>query len=127
MAQECRAAQHAAQAHTQRKRTRKGTPETADTPPKPPVAKAFAEPETAWKSDIDDDVILLMADTSSHRLPVRAVEGAWMTLGVGDAVWAIYHRHKAKMRRLGFRAKREADIVHEGVVNRGQWQLVFHP
>lgn len=97
-------------------------PELAD-PPEPPrmppptkIRKALSAPKDAWKSKAHEDVILLLEDDTSYRLPVRQVGVTWVSMQIPQKVWDLWHACNAKMRQLGFTAFKEHD----------RWQLRYH-
>ena len=81
------------------------------------IRPAMPSVETAWKDITEEEIILVMQDETSHLMPCRQIGSHWMTTRVPVAVWKIWEGQKEEMKRLGFRASKDA----------GQWQLEFFP
>ena len=93
-------------------------PEPPQPPPATPVQRvAQASVKDAWKSNVGDDIIILMSDENVIRVPCRRV-GAdtgnlWITMHVPQPVWDLWRAQKPAMKQIGFRAVRD----------NGQWQM----
>lgn len=73
-------------------------------------------PVKAWKSKSENDVCILLDDDTTLLMSVRQIGSHWISVFVSQRIWTHWRVNKAKMKALGFRAKKE----------NGRWQLSFH-
>ena len=65
---------------------------------------ATPKPVDAWVTSDDSEIILVMADDTSHIIPARFIAGRGFEslFPPKKAVWAVWDAHRETMKSLGF-------------------------